>query len=587
MGYEASWYRPGPLLPVYRRLNGTGRVFFYLLGDSNAGQNGFGWDEGWHRGFLENGVPMYSLGLAPIGNGGGALGYGYHMSLGATSELSTDVGMPAAWGPYLTPHEGANAMGSPIAPVARVTTYSPNWNGFITYGADRYNSDGCGVDHRLAFDWHTWRAQGTGSITSSARRGAASQYAVWYLRLTGATGGTFTITYNGVTSAAITWSSTQTTLASNIQTALQAMASLGAVTATVAPKSRLAPGSSGSVDWDVNNNAFEITAAGTLTQARPAMTVNGGGLTMDPAVTPDVSMSQPRPGTTLGGYSPEVGTAYTQGGDASNAVTVIRNTRSYTADSSRWWPINFAYTKQLTAVTPPFCILGSSLEHVDRTTGFAFTTLMYNGGNSMRRFAQRIATMTVEWGTFAFGQARWYSTKLGQTPCVVFVINGGPNDTGDANTSVGPSPAASNTQAGYFDNMVAVYLKIKSIWDDSTNAAAGWDFYSEVFFVVEVGHLMQSGDANLAAFRLACRQFADTYPNTSYCDLSQLATLAEMQDMWINGPNDVGVDDTFHLKRYGYVYLSNRRYQGFVTACRSQIRTIARRRNTANALISE
>lgn len=587
MGYESAWHNAGAILNVYRRLAGAGRAYFFLIGDSNAGQNGFGWDEGWHRGFIENGVPSYSTGLMPINSGGSAIGYGFHQSLGGTTELSSTGGMPAAWANLLTPHEGADAMGSPIAPMARATAYSPNWNGVLLYGADRSNSDGSAVDHRLAFDWHIWRAQGTGSVVANARRGSASQYAQWYLRLTGATGGTFTITYNSVTSAAITFNSDKATLATNIQTALEAMASIGAGNVTVAAKSRTDVGGSGTTDWDVNHNGYLITAAGTLTQARPAMSVDGGNLTMDPAVTPDVSMSQPNPGTSLGSYAPEITTNWTQGGDGSNAATVIRDSRSIAADSSRWWPVNFAYSKQLTTVTPPVCILGMAMEHVDRLYGYAFSTLMYNGGNSLRRFAQRIATMTTAWGTFAFGQARWFSTKVSQSPCVVFVINSGANDQTDANNSVGPSPAASNTQAGFYDNMVAVYNKIKSIWDDPTNEAAGWDFYNEVYFVVEVSHLMQSGDANMAPFRAAAQQFADAYPNTAYCDLSALATLGEMQLMWLNGPSDAGADDTFHLKRYGYVYLGNRRYQGLMTACRSQIRAVARRRSSLNALAAE
>jgi hypothetical protein len=81
------------------------------------------------------------------------------------------------------------------------------------------------------------------------------------------TGGTFTITVNGVTSGAITYSTTPATLASNIQTAIAAMAGFGStdVLVTVLP-------SPGSYQLDFSHGQFIGTHVDPVTISRTSLT---------------------------------------------------------------------------------------------------------------------------------------------------------------------------------------------------------------------------------------------------------------------------------------------------------------------------
>lgn len=64
----------------------------------------------------------------------------------------------------------------------------------------------------------------TGAVISSAGAPSAGTSAVWTVTIGGTpTAGTFTISYSGETSGAITWSATNATLLGNINTALNAM----------------------------------------------------------------------------------------------------------------------------------------------------------------------------------------------------------------------------------------------------------------------------------------------------------------------------------------------------------------------------
>src|SRR5262249_42236560 len=80
---------------------------------------------------------------------------------------------------------------------------------------------------------------------------------------TGINGGTFTLTFNGLTTGPITWSSTAATLAANIQAALNALPNLGAGNTLVA----------GSGPFTIT---FQNGLAGTNV---PTMTFNAAGLT--------------------------------------------------------------------------------------------------------------------------------------------------------------------------------------------------------------------------------------------------------------------------------------------------------------------
>lgn len=79
--------------------------------------------------------------------------------------------------------------------------------------------------------------QGTGVSTIAANAGApgAGTDEVQTITFGGTpTGGTFTLTFQGLTTAAITWSATNATLVANIDAALEALANIGTAGVTTA-----------------------------------------------------------------------------------------------------------------------------------------------------------------------------------------------------------------------------------------------------------------------------------------------------------------------------------------------------------------
>jgi len=99
------------------------------------------------------------------------------------------------------------------------------------------------------------------------------------------TGGTFTLTYDGFTTAAITWSATNATLISNIQTALRALVSIGSSEVTVAD-----------VDLSSGIGNVSITFGGNLAKlAVPAIAVGTNSLT---GTSPTVTMTTTTAGVT-------------------------------------------------------------------------------------------------------------------------------------------------------------------------------------------------------------------------------------------------------------------------------------------------
>lgn len=100
------------------------------------------------------------------------------------------------------------------------------------------------------------------------------------------TGGTFTLTFDGHTTAPIAWSSTNATLIANIDAALGALPNIGSASNVTTADSTL---SSGIGDLTVTF----VAALGKL--AVPTMTANASGLT---GTAPTVSVAETTPGVT-------------------------------------------------------------------------------------------------------------------------------------------------------------------------------------------------------------------------------------------------------------------------------------------------
>lgn len=100
------------------------------------------------------------------------------------------------------------------------------------------------------------------------------------------TAGTFTLTYEGATTSAITWSSTNGTLVSNIDTALEALRTIGTGGVTTAVGVMTAGIGTITVTFTGNNaklNVDEMTASSSLTGTAPTLTPS----TTTPGVTAD------------------------------------------------------------------------------------------------------------------------------------------------------------------------------------------------------------------------------------------------------------------------------------------------------------
>lgn len=103
------------------------------------------------------------------------------------------------------------------------------------------------------------------------------------------TGGTFTLAYEGFTTAAITWSATNATLVANIDAALEALPSIGTGGVTTAVGTAVA-----------GIGTITVTFAGNLAnKAVPTITVVNNSMT---GTTPTIAVAETTPGVAPSGY---------------------------------------------------------------------------------------------------------------------------------------------------------------------------------------------------------------------------------------------------------------------------------------------
>lgn len=109
------------------------------------------------------------------------------------------------------------------------------------------------------------------------------------------TAGTFTLSFKGATTAAITWSATNATLVANIDAALEALRTIGTGGVTTAVGTMTAGIGTITVTFTANNqklNVAQMTWLSSLTGTSPTLAVT----TTTPGVTAD-GRSQARKGT--------------------------------------------------------------------------------------------------------------------------------------------------------------------------------------------------------------------------------------------------------------------------------------------------
>jgi hypothetical protein len=87
------------------------------------------------------------------------------------------------------------------------------------------------------------------------------------------TGGTFTLTFEGFTTAAITWSATNATLIANIDAALEALPNIGTGGVVTAVATMTAGIGTATVTWAALKPVATMTATSSLTGTTPTVAV--------------------------------------------------------------------------------------------------------------------------------------------------------------------------------------------------------------------------------------------------------------------------------------------------------------------------
>lgn len=137
------------------------------------------------------------------------------------------------------------------------------------------------------------------------------------------TGGTFKLTFDGHTTAAITWSATNATLVANIDAALEALPNLGASSVT--------------------------TAVGTMTAGIGTITVTFAGGSVAKLAVPTISVAD----NSLTGTAPTLGVAETTPGVTAYGRGLPTGAKVYDTSNSD------EYTNTGTGLLPVWAVTGS------------------------------------------------------------------------------------------------------------------------------------------------------------------------------------------------------------------------------------
>jgi hypothetical protein len=132
---------------------------------------------------------------------------------------------------------------------------------------------------------------------------------------------------------------------------------------------------------------------------------------------------------------------------------------------------------------------------------------------------------------------------------VVVFIQSGMNDRVNSNTSVGPSPTASNTGAGFVDNCNALKILVTAAW-----SALGYPS-EDLCFIVMVSHPVVStantGDTVMTAMASAVISAYSSSVDTTVFDIRSVTSGSFLQS---SGYYDSGGDA--HLTQSGYDFIS-------------------------------
>lgn len=405
-------------------------------------------------------------------------------------------------------------------------------------GDPRYGA--ANLDPAAALTANYWSVRGPsyGSATVSARKnGDANEVAQVTVQY--ATGGTFTLTHAGNTTTALAWNAS----AATIDAAIEALPSIGVGNASVF---KWSPANT----WSVYTITFNGALAGT--NVAGTLTADASGLSSRSGFTAGVEIGITQGAT--GAYTTLSVADQTVGGNNAS-VEAFRTRLTVNASAGRDFPIGMQTEKSGTSPTANLLELFHQWERADRTTGWSVTTVLARGGCGLRIFAEVLQQSTDAYLTALFAAIRQNFTDVSQSPMILFRIRSGTNDILDSATSKGTALTASNTEAGFLDNLEAIRTRLHALW--TTN---GWST-SEVYFEVMVSTQKIADDTDLDQFRAAARTFANTYDRCAAIDATMLVEhFAEAQTFF-----DAGSDTAHHIIE-GYERYSTRQLQTMLQA---------------------
>jgi hypothetical protein len=236
-------------------------------------------------------------------------------------------------------------------------------------------------------------------------------------------------------------------------------------------------------------------------------------------------------------------TVSTAAGPAGLADTSI----DVAADPARTGAIWFEPTKLFEqSAAGPLVLTDSRVEVPAKSNGVAYSTLLYQGGQTTRDAAVSLQQAS----DTSLGEWMRQATKLQNVPksqqrLMVQVIQGA-NDLSDATLSVGPNPAPTKTPAGYRDNLAAVNARLRAAW-----IAAGYD-PANLNLVIGAYHPNGTTPAEAATLEQAAMQFADgTTGVTVLRGTKMLSGSTLLANGWYRDAGG-GVVDKAHLSQAGY-----------------------------------
>lgn len=198
------------------------------------------------------------------------------------------------------------------------------------------------------------------------------------------------------------------------------------------------------------------------------------------------------------------------------------------------------------------------LENQDALAGISVTQLYSIAGKDLYDYATTFSGYTQAQWTNYFNAVTYQQVQAGQAPTAVIFINSGDNDINDVRTSIGPvGGLASNTAAGYADNLAAVVNLVTAGWTGA-GLPVGSDGTSGLYFLVAPSHVYGSPDnATLVAMRTAAAAYAAGKTNMSYVDLASLVPYSELV---ANG----GYNAAPHLSNQAYQYVATKLVNTFL-----------------------